>query len=59
VKANAVICPTCCVEYVEVEFDLDVDGTILHDVKALRCPACKEEIFTPQQCEEIRKKVNV
>jgi hypothetical protein len=59
VKANAAICPTCCVEYVEVEFDLDIDGTVLHNVKALRCPECKEEVFTPEQSEAIRKQINV
>jgi YgiT-type zinc finger domain-containing protein len=46
------------VEYVEVEFDLEVDGLILHNVKALRCPSCEEEAFTPEQCDAIRKVVN-
>jgi hypothetical protein len=58
-KAGALLCPTCCVEYTEVEFDFEVDGVILHDVKALRCPACNEETFTPEQVEAIRKRVNV
>ncbi len=58
-KASALLCPTCCVEYVEVEFDFEVDGVILHNVKALRCPVCKEEVFTPEQVEDIRKRVNV
>ena len=57
-KANALLCPTCCVEYVEVEFDLEVDGVVLHNVKALRCPAC-EEVFTPEQYEAIRKRISV
>ena len=57
-KASALLCPVCCVEYVTVEFDLEVDGVILHNVKALRCPACEEELFTPQQYEAIRKKIN-
>jgi hypothetical protein len=56
-KAEALLCPTCCVEYVEVEFDFEVDGTILSNVKALRCPACEEEVFTPQQVEEIMKRI--
>ena len=55
-KASALLCPACCVEYVEVEFDLEVDGFILHNVKAIRCPACEEELFTPQQYETIRKR---
>jgi hypothetical protein len=56
-KAGALLCPTCCVEYVEAEFDFEVDGKVLSNVKALRCPACEEEVFTPQQVEEIRKKI--
>ncbi|MGD0450865.1 MAG: hypothetical protein ABSA79_07425 [Candidatus Bathyarchaeia archaeon] len=58
IKAEALLCPTCCVEYVEVEFDFEVDGVILNNVKALRCPACEEEVFTPQQVEEIRKRIS-
>lgn len=58
VKANALLCPTCCVEYAEVEFDLEVDGVILHNVKALQCPSCKQELFTPEQQEQIRRGVN-
>jgi len=57
VKANALLCPTCCVEFVEVEFDFELDGVILHNVKALKCPACEEEVFTPEQCAEIRKMI--
>lgn len=56
-KAGALLCPTCCVEYVEVEFDFEVDDTILHNVKALRCPECDEEVFTPEQVEDIRKRI--
>jgi len=56
-RANALLCPVCCVEYVEVEFDFEVDGAVLHNVKALRCPACREEIFTPEQIEEIEKRI--
>ncbi len=57
-KANALLCPACCVEYVEVEFDFQVDDTVLHNVKALRCPECMEEVFTPEQIESIRKRTN-
>jgi hypothetical protein len=57
-KAGALLCPTCCVEYVEIEFDFEVEGVILYNVKALRCPDCEEEIFTPQQVETIKKEVN-
>jgi hypothetical protein len=57
-KAGALLCPTCIVEYVEVEFDFEVDGVILHNVKALRCPECEEETFTPEQFEAIIKRIN-
>ncbi len=56
-KANALLCPTCCVEYVEVEFDLEVDGIILDNVKALKCPECNEELFTPEQYETIARRI--
>ena len=46
-KAGALLCPSCCVELVEVEFDLEVDGVILHNVKALQCPDCGEEHLLP------------
>jgi hypothetical protein len=58
-KAGALLCRTCCVEYIEIEFDFEYDGIILHNVKALRCPACKEEAFTLEQYEEIKKKISV
>ncbi len=57
-RAGALLCPSCCVEYVEVEFDLEVDGVILHNVKALKCPDCEEELFSPQQHETIKKKID-
>ena len=57
-KANALLCPVCCVEYVGVEFDLEVDSIVLHNVKALKCPACGEERFTPEQYEAITKRVS-
>ena len=57
-RANALLCPVCCVEYVEVEFDCEVDGAVLRNVKALRCPACKDERFTPEQCAAIAKRVS-
>jgi len=39
--------------------DFEVDGIILHNVKALRCPQCGEEAFTPEQIEAIKQKVNI
>jgi hypothetical protein len=58
-KANALLCPVCCIEYEEVEFDFEVDGTILHNIKALRCPACQQEAFSPEQQEAIKKQINL
>jgi hypothetical protein len=57
-KANALLCPNCYVEYEEVTFDCEVDGTVLRNVKALRCPACREEVFTPEQNEAIAKRLD-
>ena len=57
-EANALLCPSCCVEFIEVEFDFEVDGIILHHVKALRCPACSDELFTPEQSDAITDLIN-
>ena len=57
IKANALVCSVCCVECVEVEFDVEVEGVVLQNVKAMRCPACGEEMFTPEQSEAIRKRI--
>jgi hypothetical protein len=58
-KANALLCPTCCIEYVEVVFDLEIDGVILDSVKALKCPECNEELFTPEQYETIARRIKI
>lgn len=58
-KAGALLCPVCCVEYVEVMFDCEVDGVLLREVKALRCPKCKLEVFSPQQQEEVMRRIGV
>jgi hypothetical protein len=57
-KANALLCPSCCIEYIEVEFDFEVEGIILQNVKALRCPSCSEEVFTPEQSDAIIYRIN-
>ena len=57
-KANTLLCPSCCVEYVEVNFDFEVDGIILQNVKALKCPSCNDEVFTPKQIEKIMKRAS-
>jgi hypothetical protein len=52
------LCPLCCVEYEEVVFDFEVDGVVLHNVRALRCPACQDEQFTPEQVKAINSKIS-
>jgi autonomous glycyl radical cofactor GrcA len=56
-KAGALMCPKCCVEYLEVEVDFEDGGTVLHDVEVLRCPTCEEEVFTPEQYDAIRARI--
>jgi hypothetical protein len=56
-KAGALMCPKCCVEYLEVEVDFEDAGTVLHDVNVLRCPACEEEVFTPEQYNTIKERL--
>jgi len=58
VKAGALMCPLCCVEYIEVEVDFDLDGTILRDVKVLRCPVCQDEQVTPAQQQVIEDRLS-
>jgi hypothetical protein len=58
-KAGALLCPNCFIEYIEVAFDFEVDGVVLHDVKALKCPRCQEEVFSPKQQEEIQKRAGI
>jgi hypothetical protein len=57
IKAGALICLTCCVEFIEVEVDFEVDGEIFRNIKVLRCPVCQDEQFTPQQQEDIEKRL--
>ncbi len=49
VKAGALMCPMCCVEYIEVKVDFEYDNVVLHDIAILRCPVCHEELFSPEQ----------
>jgi hypothetical protein len=58
-KAGALLCPNCFIEYIEVTFDCEVDGVVLHDVKALKCPRCQEEVFSPEQQEEIQRRAGI
>ena len=56
-KAGALICPTCFVEYIETKEDFEHEETIVRNVKILRCPVCQEEIFNPEQQKQILKKM--
>ena len=56
-KAGALLCPVCCIEFLEVEIDFEIDGVVLHDVKVLRCPVCQDEQFTPEQQKAIEEKL--
>ena len=51
VKAGALLCPVCCVEFHEIHVDIEWEGKILRNVKLLRCPVCEEEILTPEQLD--------
>jgi hypothetical protein len=57
IKAGALLCPVCCVPYIETEVDFEIDGIILHNIKVLQCPICQDEQFTPDQQQEIEKKL--
>lgn len=50
-------CPRCLTEYVEVTVDFEYGDVILRNVKALRCPVCEEELFTPEQYGVIRERI--
>jgi len=57
VQAGALMCPKCCVAFLEVEVDFEYDGIFLPNVKVLRCPACEEELFTPEQYHTINERI--
>lgn len=49
-------CPKCKTKYEEVTTTFEHGDIILKNVKALRCPSCKEELFTPEQYSQIRER---
>jgi len=57
-KAGALLCPVCCVQLIEVEENFELDGTVIQNVKLLKCPVCQEEQFTQEQQEAIEKKLS-
>jgi YgiT-type zinc finger domain-containing protein len=48
------VCLKCRKKCEEVTIDYEYHGIILRNVKALRCPECKEEVFTLEQYDAIR-----
>ena len=51
------MCPKCNKTCEEVTVDYEYQGIILRNVKALRCPDCKEELFTLEQYDAIRDRL--
>jgi hypothetical protein len=51
------VCPKCKKKCEEVTVDYEYQGVILRNVKALRCPTCKEELFTLEQYDAIRNRL--
>jgi hypothetical protein len=56
-KAGSLLCPKCCVEYIEEKFDFEYDGIILNNISTLKCPSCEEEIITPEQRNLINERL--
>ena len=50
-------CPEHNVEYKIVKTTYEQFGVILKDVRCLRCPVDGEELFTIEQAEAIRKRI--
>ncbi|HKM60208.1 MAG TPA: hypothetical protein VJY36_04975 [Candidatus Bathyarchaeia archaeon] len=58
-KAKAIsVCPKCNKKCEEVTVEYEYQGVMLHGVKALRCPNCKEQLFTLEQYDAIRQRVS-
>jgi YgiT-type zinc finger domain-containing protein len=50
-------CPRDKVEYVTARTDYEYQGMLFRNVDVERCPKCGEEVFTPEQYERIRQRV--
>ena len=50
-------CPSCDVDYVEVETDFEYRDVILRGVKATKCPKCGRELFNPEQYRSMRDRL--
>lgn len=51
------VCLKCNKECQEVTVDYEYQGVVFRNVKALRCPDCKEELFTLEQYDAIRDRL--
>ena len=51
-------CPRCHVEYVKSRCDFEYEGLVLKGVECTRCPGCGVELFTPEQYEEVRRRLS-
>ena len=50
-------CPRDKIEYATVRTDYEYQGMLFRNVKVERCPRCHEEVFTPEQYESLRRRV--
>jgi len=50
-------CPKCSMECEEVMVNYEYGGIVLRNVKALRCPSCKEELFTLEQYNAVHDRL--
>jgi YgiT-type zinc finger domain-containing protein len=51
------ICQKCNKKCEEVTIDYEYHDIVLRNVKALRCPDCKEELFTLEQYDAIHNRL--
>jgi|WetSurMetagenome_2_1015567.scaffolds.fasta_scaffold24041_3 hypothetical protein len=56
-KRRMSTCPKCKKKCEEVTVDYEYRGIVLRNVKALRCPDCKEELFTLEQYDAIHERL--
>jgi len=50
-------CPSCNVEYVEVDTEFEYGDVVLRYLKATKCPECGRELFTPEQYRAIKERL--
>jgi YgiT-type zinc finger domain-containing protein len=50
-------CPRDKVGYVTGRTDYEFGGMLFRNVEVERCPKCGEEVFTPEQYEKLRQRV--